>query len=34
MLVHDRQVDSLDELVDLTDDPEIVFIRLLPLSGG
>jgi hypothetical protein len=34
MLVHDRQVDSLDELVDLTDDPEIVFIRLLPLAGG
>ncbi|HZD71502.1 MAG TPA: hypothetical protein VFA45_22100 [Actinomycetes bacterium] len=34
MLVHDRQVDSLDELVDMTDDPEIVFIRLLPLSGG
>ena len=34
LLVHDRQVDSLDEVVDLTDDSEIVFIRLLPLTGG
>jgi hypothetical protein len=34
MLVHDRQVDSLDELVNLTGHSEIVLIRLLPLSGG
>ena len=34
MLVDDRQVESLDDLVDLRDDPTVSFIRLVPLVGG
>lgn len=34
MLVGDVQVEELDELVDLSGDPELVFIRLVPLAGG
>ncbi|MBO2453803.1 hypothetical protein J4573_42405 [Actinomadura barringtoniae] len=34
MLVGDVQVEELDELVDLNGDPELVFIRLVPLAGG
>ncbi|MBM2622959.1 hypothetical protein JIG36_46415 [Actinoplanes sp. LDG1-06] len=34
MLTRDRQIDSLDELIDLRDDNEVSFIRLVPLVGG
>ncbi|MQY07632.1 hypothetical protein [Actinomadura macrotermitis] len=34
MLVGDRQAESLDETVDLTTDPELVFIKLIALAGG
>lgn len=34
LLVGDRQVDSLDEVVDLTTTPDLAFIRLVPLAGG
>lgn len=34
LLVGDRQVESLDEDVDLTGEPEIVFVKLIPLVGG
>ncbi|WP_379872590.1 hypothetical protein [Marinactinospora rubrisoli] len=34
VLVGDRQVEDLDESVALTGDPEIVFIKLVPLVGG
>lgn len=34
VLVGDRQVDDLDEIVDLTAEPEVVFLKLLPLVGG
>ncbi|GAA2416718.1 hypothetical protein GCM10010191_28940 [Actinomadura vinacea] len=34
MLVGDRQVEDLDEVVDLAGDPDLVFIRLVPLVGG
>lgn len=34
MLAGDRQVDDLDEVVDLTGDPDLVFIKLVPLAGG
>ncbi len=34
VLVGDRQVDSLDEVVDLSGNPELVFVRLVPLVGG
>ncbi|RAY11720.1 hypothetical protein DPM19_29355 [Actinomadura craniellae] len=34
MLAGDRQIEELDELVDLTGDPELVFIKLVPLVGG
>lgn len=34
LLVGDRQAETLDELVDLTGDPEVVFIKLIPLVGG
>ncbi|XVQ08668.1 hypothetical protein ACQP1W_39875 [Spirillospora sp. CA-255316] len=34
MLVGDRQVEDLDEAVDLAGDPDLVFIRLVPLVGG
>jgi hypothetical protein len=34
LLVGERQVESLDEVVSLTDDPVISFVRLVPLVGG
>lgn len=34
LIVGDRQVESLEESVDLTGEPEIVFVRLVPLAGG
>ncbi|MCP2342468.1 hypothetical protein [Actinomadura rupiterrae] len=34
MLAGDRQIDDLDESVDLTANPDLVFIKLLPLAGG
>lgn len=34
MLTGDRQIDDLDELIDLRRDSEISFIRLIPLVGG
>ncbi|MFC4051823.1 hypothetical protein ACFOY4_19220 [Actinomadura syzygii] len=34
VLAGDRQVDDLDEEVDLTADPDLVFIKLVPLVGG
>ncbi len=34
VLAGDRQVEDLDEEVDLAADPELVFIRLVPLAGG
>ncbi|TYB42775.1 hypothetical protein [Actinomadura chibensis] len=34
VLAGDRQVDDLDEEVDLTADPDLVFVKLVPLVGG
>ncbi len=34
LLVGDRQVDDLDEEIDLTGGPEIAFVKLVPLVGG
>ncbi|MEU7301489.1 hypothetical protein AB0950_29555 [Streptomyces sp. NPDC007189] len=34
VLAGDRQVDDLDELVDLSADPDLVFIKLVALVGG
>ncbi|TDD28672.1 hypothetical protein E1287_32375 [Actinomadura sp. KC06] len=34
VLAGDRQVEDLDEEVDLTADPELVFVKLVPLAGG
>lgn len=34
LIVGDRQVESLEENVDLTGEPEIVFVKLIPLAGG
>ncbi|MCF3132167.1 hypothetical protein [Streptomyces olivochromogenes] len=34
VLAADRQVEDLDELVDLTTDPDLVFVRLVALAGG
>jgi hypothetical protein len=34
MLAGGRQVEELDEIIDLTADPEIVFVKLTPLVGG
>ncbi|MFB4314509.1 hypothetical protein [Actinomadura sp. 21ATH] len=34
MLAGDRQVEDLDEEIDLSGDPELVFIKLVPLAGG
>lgn len=34
VLAGNRQVEDLEEAVDLTVDPELVFIRLVPLAGG
>jgi hypothetical protein len=34
VLADDRQVDDLDEVIDLSTDPEVVFVKLVPLVGG
>ncbi|MEV0178403.1 hypothetical protein AB0I54_03705 [Streptomyces sp. NPDC050625] len=34
ILAGDRQVEDLDEVVDLTTDPDLVFIKLVALVGG
>jgi hypothetical protein len=34
VLAGDRQVDHLDEVVDLTVDPDLVFVKLVALAGG
>jgi hypothetical protein len=34
MLVHGRQVEDLDEVVDLTVEPEVAFVKLVALVGG
>ncbi|MEV5409737.1 hypothetical protein AB0K60_12980 [Thermopolyspora sp. NPDC052614] len=34
LLVGDRQIDDLDEEIDLTGDPVISFVKLIPLVGG
>jgi hypothetical protein len=34
VLVGGRQVEELDELVDLSQGPEVVFVRLVPLASG
>lgn len=34
VLAGDRQVEDLDEEIDLTTDPDLVFIKLIALAGG
>lgn len=34
VLAGDRQVEDLDEVVDLTADPDLVFVKLVALVGG
>jgi hypothetical protein len=34
VLAGDRQVEDLDEEIDLTTDPDLVFIKLVALAGG
>jgi hypothetical protein len=34
LLVGERQIASLDEIVDVREEPEVVFIRLIALAGG
>jgi hypothetical protein len=34
ILVGDRQVEDLDEVVDLDADPHVAFVKLTPLVGG
>ncbi|WP_419999773.1 hypothetical protein [Streptomyces boninensis] len=34
VLAGERQVEELDEVVDLTEVHDLVFIRLVPLAGG
>jgi hypothetical protein len=34
VLAGDRQVEHLDEVVDLTTDPDLIFIKLVALVGG
>ena len=34
LVVGDRQMESLEENIDLTGEPEIVFVKLIPLAGG
>jgi len=34
MLVGDHQVEDLDEVIDLSGDPEVSFVKLVPLVGG
>jgi hypothetical protein len=34
MLLGDHEVDDLDEIIDLSHDPEVAFVKLVPLVGG
>lgn len=34
VLVGDRQVEDLDDVIDLAEDPDVAFVRLVPLVGG
>jgi hypothetical protein len=34
LLAGDRQIEDLDDVIPLTGDPEVTFIRLIPLAGG
>jgi hypothetical protein len=34
MLVGAHQIEQLDEVIDLSDNPEVAFVRLVPLAGG
>lgn len=34
ILVGNRQVEDLDEVIDLDDDPYVAFVKLTPLVGG
>ncbi|WP_339154084.1 hypothetical protein [Actinomadura luteofluorescens] len=34
VLAADRQVEDLDEEIDLSGDPDLVFVKLVPLVGG
>jgi hypothetical protein len=34
MLLDDRQIDDLDQMVGLRPDSEVVFVHLMPLKGG
>jgi hypothetical protein len=34
MLVGDRQIESLDELIGMGRDPRVLFLKLVPLVGG
>lgn len=34
LLVGDRQVEDLDEMIELTGETELVFVKLVPLAGG
>ena len=34
LLVGDRQIEELDEEIDLAGDPDVAFVRLVPLVGG
>ncbi|GII79121.1 hypothetical protein Sru01_41030 [Sphaerisporangium rufum] len=34
LLVGDRQIEDLSEVIDLTTDPVVSFIKLVPLVGG
>ncbi|MFD0735351.1 hypothetical protein [Planotetraspora mira] len=34
LLADDRQIEDLDEQIDLTTDPVISFVKLVPLVGG
>jgi hypothetical protein len=34
ILVDDRQVESLDEMIEIREDTQISFVKLMPLVGG
>ncbi|MBE1558956.1 hypothetical protein H4W81_001735 [Nonomuraea africana] len=34
LLIGDRQIEDLDETIDLTVDPVVSFVKLVPLVGG
>lgn len=34
ILVDDRQVESLDEIIEIHEDTQVAFIKLIPLVGG